>query len=99
MTTGHSASEATLQNMNKLNTLFTVSYHLPDAYTMLQVHISKHAETKLRKLYTLFQIDSSKHIEESTENSDGRTNERMDRQIDGHCHSIMQLFFKWAYRK
>ena len=41
--------------------------------------------------YTKFQIDIWKHVEKSPENADGRT--------DGHLHSILRLFFIWAYKK
>ena len=43
----------------------------------------------LLNVYTKFQIDISKHVEKKSKKL-GRT--------DGHCHGIIQLFFKRVYK-
>ena len=57
--------------------------------TQLKLDLSCHP----LNVYTKFQIDISKHVEEKSRKSgwkDGRT--------DGHCHGIIRLFFKQAYK-
>ena len=47
----------------------------------------------LQNVYTKFQIDISKHVEEKS-GKRGRTDGRMDKRTDGHCHGIIRPFFQ-----